>query len=515
MRHAGTVRRASGLRRALPALLLCAATACGTTLQVAPGRVGPSTGAASEQGLSLPPTVAAPAATTSSQSAATGSRGSVAPGGGELTAPTSATTSAQASTPGAPSRTSGSTGPTVSSGPAAGSPVTIGFFVAKDLGQAFKSLGYSGLSTGDGAQEVRAAVKLVNSMGGLAGHPIKPVIVETSVSTNGVSDTTFQQTCSTWFDDNHATAAVTVEYSTILGSCAQQHQAPLIYASLSDSLSQPMLHTAATTVITDMPTIEVDAAALTDSLLHHGFFSGSGLIGKPVIGLVTSDEPAYADAKAIVTKHLTAAGLSLKDTFAMPQAGDVTAAVAAGESAALRFKADGINRVIFVSGSFGASWFGVAARLDAYYPRLGWGSMEEPSLEPQVMSAQQLQGAAGIGWDPTLDTTPQYQPTLGTHGAACAKALHDGGIDMSVAATRVVALPVCDATLLLAAGAASGGITGPDLLSGIEGLGTSYSSVMNFATDFRSRAATAAARPIAYSSGCGCFRYAGPTEPLK
>lgn len=502
--------------RVVCGLLVCAAAAgCGTTLQVPASSGGPSAGVASAPGLSLPTT--APVGTSQSQAPGyptSPAQLSTAATGAPTSAGGPATTGAGRST----ARPGGASATAAATAHASHTPVTIGFYVTKDLGAAFKSLGYSGLSTGDGAQEVRAVVKLVNSKGGLAGHPIKPLIVETSVSTSGTSSATSQQACSTWFEDHHATAVVTIEYSTVFGACAAQHQAPLLYASLSDSLSSGMLRAAPTTVVTDMPTTEVDAAALTDSLIKQGFFRGDGLASKPVIGLLTSDEPAYADAESIVERHLQAAGLSLKATFSMPAAtesGDVAAAAAAGQAAALRFKAEGINHVIFVSGGFAASWFGVDARLQSYDPRLGWGSMEEPSLEPQVMGASQLQGAAGIGWDPTLDTIPRYQPTLGTNGAACTRALTRGGIDMTVAATRVVALPLCDATLLLAAGASPTTVTGPGLLAGIESLGTSYSSVMNFATDLSGRAATAGARPIAYNAGCGCFRYSGPVEPLQ
>lgn len=396
------------------------------------------------------------------------------------------------------------------------SPVEVGFLVTQDIGGEAKNLGYSGLSTGDGGEEARAAVALVNSKGGIAGHPIQPVIDD--INPESYSESTFQAACSQFFQDNHVSAVVSILDASVLRACAAQHDAPLL-STAPYSVDSATLQANPLLVLTYQMVVQDDAAALTDALIKEGFFDETNPLTKPVIGLVTNDDPEYSSAQGIVSAHLKAAGLALRDSFAMPpdnDNSDIALASEDGQAAALRFKSEGIDHVIFVDeNGFGMSWFAVGARSDAYYPRLGLSTLEEPSLEPAVLNPQQLEGSEGIGWAPVIDTSVQNQPDLGSHGALCRTAMSKAGIDMSVAATRLAALPVCDAVFLLSAAWSDGKIGGAGFASGLAGLGSGYQSSVTFASDYaRSRAAARAFRAIAYNDPCNCYLYSGPLIKL-
>ena len=130
-----------------------------------------------------------------------------------------------------------------------------------------------------------------------------------------------------------------------------------------------------------------------------------------------------------------------------------------------------------------------------------------------VLSARQVQNARGIGWGPAVDLSAQDQKDTNANTTGCVQAHKKAGEDMSLPATRLSALGICDGVLLLGAAWTDPSLAASGFLPSLRSLGRRYASVMTFATDFSRRPDGAAAyRPIAYQSGCDCFRYVGPQQ---
>lgn len=481
--------------------------ACGTTVPLtgaAPGSdgLGDSTGqtpaAASDMQAGSSSGAAAPGAASTSGGTSAGSPGSLAPG--------------------QQSQQHGQHGPTSSIQAPLGerSAIEIGFAVSQDAGKAFASLGYGGLSTGDGAKQTQAVVGLINAAGGLAGHPIKPVIFETDPSG---SASQFQTACSLFFDDHHVRAVLEITLNDVIMGCAKQHGVPLVAAG-GISTSEKTLAANPHTALPNQMSVDEAATQLVNGLVRQGWFKPSSPAEAVKIGLVTHDDPQYAGVPTIVAARLKAAGLTLADTAYQPYphgSGDTATASSAGRSNVFKFQSESINRVLVVdAGGFGMSWFGISAATQSYYPRFGLTTLSEPSLEPAVLTPRQLSGSAGIGWVPVLDTSVAMQPAISPRTTTCLTAMKKAGEDTSLAAERVAAESLCEAgfTLLDAWSHAR-----PDLTSfqrGLATLGSNYRPVSVFGADFRrSRAAAQKYRAIQYDAGCDCYRYAGAVAGLS
>lgn len=490
-------------------LLTVAVSACGTTVPLSQqvqtsspdggiGLSGSTTGGVAAPGAATPGAtggVTTGALTTSGS--ATGSTGH----GTSIGGSTGATPAAG---------TSGSTGVTApqSSGPTSNSPVSVGFMAIKDIGAAAGALGIDA-SSGSGSQQVKADVKLINAHGGLGGHPIVPVIYE--FDGGGDLKSQFAAACAQFFEDNKVKAIVAIATDDILRQCALKHQTPMV--DLPSAQSASNVAKFSNLVQPDMPTIEGAARVMVDGLVNRGWFRPSSATETIKVGLLTHDGPNWSNVKGVVAARLKAAGLSLQASYAMPET-DVGSAAAAGRSAALRFRQDGVNRVVAIDrGGFALSWFALGASGQGYYPLLGMTTLSNPVGETVALPARSLQGAAAIGWAPMYDVAPADQPATSPRTALCIKAMTDAGQDMSSPLTRLGAMLGCEGTWLLADAFRAGTIGLSAFVQGAARLGTGYKAVSTLGTDFsRSRAAADAYRYDVYRGDCGCFRYTGPSQ---
>lgn len=481
---------------AVSSLTLVSLAACGTRVDVA---TQASTAASSGDSLGLDgnlgASTATPDATPGQQSASPGTGGDGTSGASEAPASSYGPTGSTQEPTGQPTTSTSAT-----------TPVEIGFLVSEDVGKAAAALGYGGLSTGDGPTQAQAMVKLLNSQGGIGGRQIKPVIFKATA--NDSTDTIGSKACAMFTQDHHVKAAVGILLPPVLLECLNKKKVPYIGSAVS-SVSARTLAANPLLVLSYMLTIEDAAKNLIDGLIQQNWFR-TVTKDAPVIGLITHDDPDYANVKGIVEAALKAAGLTLKDTSFMPVDG-IPAATTAGKSTALKFKAEGVNRVITVDkNGFATSWFAIGAGGQGYYPKLAFSTLAEPSIEPTVLTPRQLAGAAGIGWSTLMDTTPKYQPVLNPRTTECIKTMAAASQDMTLGSVRLAAMSVCDGSYLLHDVFASGDVSADGLTNGLKALGKGFKSPVTFATDFsRSRAPISAFKRIAYHEDCDCFRYEG------
>ncbi|MDP9101419.1 MAG: hypothetical protein M3N21_04645 [Actinomycetota bacterium] len=393
--------------------------------------------------------------------------------------------------------------------------VEVGFFVVKDLGPATRALGVSGLSTGSGANQVNASVALLNRGGGLNGRIVKPVIIEQDATQNAQAQ--MQAGCSSFFDDHKVVAVVAWGLLPVLESCSNAHHVPYV-TSGNRTTSSAEIGRYPYLAIPSQYDLRRVVATLIPSLSSQGYFRPRAATETMKVGLLYNGDPDFSSVPSLVKSELARLGVALTDQQSMPGVDDtsqVTAASNAGSSAVLRFRGEGITHVVAVDKSGQAiAYFALAAQNQQYYPQFGLSSLELPASLRTVLSAQQLQGARGVGWLPSFDVPAAGQPALSSNAKACVDAMSRAGEDMTLAATRGAALATCDSTLLMGAAYRAQPLTADGFVSGLRAVAAGYPPAVTFADDFRShRDGAAQVRPLAYQGGCDCFAYIGPAVP--
>lgn len=505
-----SIRMHGAVTAAGAALLL---TACGSTVQQQSAPASPDGLTISDDGLSpVSGGVAdAPVAAVGDGSAADSTSGSAPAGAGAAGVPSAGGSSS------APSAgTAAGAAPAVA-GASGGGPVQVGFFVAKDLGPATKSLGVDGLATGNGLRQAEATAKLLNSSGGIAGRRVVPVIFEYDVSQN--AQTQFQAACSLFLEDNKVIGVVSVLLDPVLSGCTESRGSVLV-TSGNRAPAQEVLDRFRHTLVPSQMPLESVVTAQIASLHEQGWFRPGSPAEQIKIGLLHTDAPDFAQVPSLAAAALRRSGLTLEMSHGIPLVDDtsqVAAASSAGSNGVLRFRGAGINRVVVVDKSGQAiSYFAIAAQNQSYYPTFGISSLELPSLLPTLMSPRQLEGARGIGFAPLYDVPLNAQPPANANVKACLSAMQGAGEDMSSAGTRALALTTCDGGLTLSAAMRSGDLSRAGFLSGLKALGRSHAPVMTPAADFGAgRAPASGYRTIAYAASCSCFQYSGEVQPVR
>jgi ABC-type branched-subunit amino acid transport system substrate-binding protein len=384
-------------------------------------------------------------------------------------------------------------------------PVEIGFFISKNAEVLFKAYGFGNLSPGDQEAQVKTVVAYVNAHGGLAGHRITPVI---AVWDAAGGDTVAQReaACSMWLQDHHVKAIVAESFESFT-ACATRARVPLIAGNLYPR-NAPEYARAPTLVSTVIPSDDRMLPAWVDHLAGAGYFTPATV----KIGVLYADTPdQHYSLDHVLKPALKRQGMVVTEAVALPY--DVAQAVAAEPNAVLRFRAAGVNRLMFLDTGGMALTFLPQAESQGYRPRYAMHSYGSPASVAASAPKAQLTGALAVGWLPTVDVGPAQRPRPTPAAALCVSIMQKAGVDMSSDSTRSSALNYCDRTFLLqAAAAVAPSFTPEGILAGFTRLGSSYDSAGGFAQDFRTRRdGPAVLRLSAFKTDCGCFVYSsGP-----
>jgi hypothetical protein len=237
------------------------------------------------------------------------------------------------------------------------------------------------------------------------------------------------------------------------------------------------------------------------------------------VAIVYVDEPNDVEAvRGSLKPTLAQIGFPAVDEVAL-SSNDQGQYLAQIQSAILKFSTEGITHVVF--GQAAAWTFGQAAEKQGYYPKYGIDSRQSPGLLMQsVNSPQTLVNVMGIGYQPVQDVDQARDPgPVSARQRLCDKLFEDGG--QSSRSTRLAyasSLYLCDQLFFLKdAFERAADVSIPAFLRGVAGLGSSYQSPLTFATRFSATQHDGAQgyRPLRYSTGCGCFHYAGPVRLFR
>lgn len=500
------------------ALLLAAFTGCGSTVasQV------PAAGTAAGGGLSgsgsdglYTPGTGDPAQTAfggagsgigGGVSDAPSATGSVSGPGGQALAPAGADPGGGlGGGPGAPASAPGA---------ATTGPVKVGIVVVENNAAFGESLGVEGASNGDEPGNARALVKAINAAGGLAGRTIDPRYRLIRISeASKPSQQLYAEICAHFTEDDPVPVVlVTGVFDDTLWSCLTRKgvlgisQLPQ-YIGGKSTLGYDVIAPNAVSV-------PRQATLLADGLFNDGYYKGAAKVG-----IISTDDPIF---RPVVEKQLVPAlrqrGLTVSEPAFLPKvqgASDLGAVSAASGNAVLRFRSEGVDRVVFLEGSAaGALTFMRQADNQGYRPKYGMTSAQYPTTLTVNVPASQLEGAVVTSWVPSGDVTPQGAP-VPPGRARCLAALKASGITYSAGTSpEVAALQQCDGLFLLADAAASVGAADlRSLRAGALRLGASWKPAVTVSGNLApGRKDGAGSWHIArFDRSCTCFR----TDPQR
>jgi hypothetical protein len=482
-------------------LLAVAVTGCGSTVTTAPGAVAPGVAAPVDNGLG-----ATAPATTGMPSAATVPGAPNGPGGAATTV-TSGSTS---------SDTSGT-----STGTAANrSPIKIGIiYVNND--QAASSAGISNGNTFTPRRAYEALVTAYNARGGIAGRHINPVYVELKSSSTSLK-TDIQAGCSTFTQDEHVAAVLggTGIYSEDLSACLAKARTPQISSDYglgdNDSLRRaPYLVPAVTLTVDDRVRLMLERLT-----------TAGRLTAKDKLGIVVEgcpfDQRAYTRTVQPTAKRLGLTIAQKVEARCFEDIRDLGGQASDMQSAVLKFETNGVNKVLFVSGSVEANlllYFATTAESQGYHPGYALTSAAAAAVQEANTPKAQLANAVGLGWMPSLDSS--RVPPLLPAGRRCLQDLQKGaGVTPQSPADRVYAFGACDTMGLYDATlrATQGNADVSAVLAAVSALRTGFPAATTYGerTDFSSgrRTGPAQGRIFAWSTACTCFDYTGSPVSL-
>lgn len=516
-------RTSPALTGALAAVALLA-TACGSTVQVE----SEST-LATDQGLGGAGLGSSPGGATSGTGAglvgapAAGSGGTSLGGG-----PVSST--------GGTGTSGGTTGPAATTGATTGSAagipakgpgwdekyVYVGVNTQKDVATVAQSVGANGLDAGDQEGQANAVISYLNAHGGLFGRQVKAVFHDQSTVDAAANPDAVGNASCTYFTQDRRVIAVLNPVTLIdvdsFRSCLAKSKVPLFSASVA-GVSQAAASRFAPYFYQSVATTwDALAPVLVKHLQAAGWFgsawdttNGRSLPGKATVGILTPDTPDGIRTGQLLDAALAAAGSRAAQTFRFSTKNNN----ADMSSAVLQFRGNGIDHVIGTESSLVA--FQTQAQSQGYRPRYGIHTLNAPLTFLQTNGgATQNSGAVGVGWAPAFDVDDARDPGSINPGVPLCDGIMKAGKQAFAGKrlARSVAYAFCDGLRLIAEGAtAGGGLTGTQIYDGVLRIAPTFHSAFSFVPGLRPGRLTVpgGVRPLAYDTGCSCYRYSSKT----
>jgi len=502
---------ASARRVPLVALLLMA-TACTSSLNTGQ-RIVAQDAPAEVAGVALedPGQVAGPAGSSSTQAGASSKPGvASATGAGKAPATGAAATTGPAagggragaarvgSTPAKPIEFSQGVTPTT---------IKIGVFLASYAG-----LEAEGLNLGDPVVQSQAVADYINARGGIAGRKVILTYAKLEAgSTNWEADE--QEICTTFTEDHKVWGVVysLVSQGNTLLPCLAKHNTPLLSGAGGVADRKGMAEFDDYYYYTGGPDLTRMSTMYVDGLQAQGYFAGDGGIG--VIRLDSAPfERAYNDA---LVPALARHGLKVAEVAVVDGQTSLGKTASQMPSIVLRFQQQGIKKVMFLDNATLAVLFAIQASSQKYYPAYGLTSLSAPAglMQPNV-PPEALVGARGVGWIPALDVDlVRDKDNPNPAAAVCRDIMVKAGQGGVSSAGVMQQRMFCDELFLLKRTLDKAtALTPRGLRTQVEALGTSYNSVLTFATKFGPgrHDGAAAYRPFGFVADCSCFQYSGP-----
>ena len=397
----------------------------------------------------------------------------------------------------------------VGSGPGVSDESLKVVFVGVDLAAVAKLTGFKVADAGDPDAQVEALEDWVNAHGGVGGRQLDAVFRLYDAASD--SPAAEEQLCNEITQDDQAFAVVlTGQFQTNARPCYAQRKTLVLDATLVatdttayDELS-PYLWSAS------YPEYDGFVRALIATLEQQAFFEG-----RDRVGVVAADTPINRRViKEVATPLLEEAGITPE--VAWVDTTDQGTIFQGNDQAAVTFRSQEIDRVMFLGGARLASIFTTVAAAQSFTATYAVSSFDNPQFfvnNPDTIPPETMEGMVGIGFNPSQDVPDSQLPfPTGPAETECVDIYAESGITFESREAARVALPYCDAARLLKA--AGDEVTG-DLNAGAWAEAAHAQTGFDTATGFGGAlgpgrfAAAGAYRVMKYDSGSRTFVYEG------
>jgi hypothetical protein len=476
--------RRRALRLLTPVVAMSLA-ACGTTVHVARGSGGTSTGGSGGASTGFAPGAVASAAGAASASGSAAATGAYSPD----QQPGDEASAAVAGRAGAAAR------------------VHLGFFISDDASAIYKSLGISGASHTRAESEAiwQAIIDDVNSRGGLAGHRIVPTY--SFIDSESGSNASRSQAACELFSRDRRVFAVVIDGATdiSMAACLAKHHIPAIdVGQTSYPYDDVDLRALAPYLYLPGRLSMGRFATYVDALADQGFLTAGSKVG-----LLRFDLPDQLRTRRdVLEPALRRHGLRLAKEFAFtPIEGTQDLARGADEASAavLQMRAAGVDRILFLGSGLSLPYiFPTVAESQGYRPRYGITTDDGPDFMATNAPAAQMTGATAVGWEPQYDVADSDAVLHGDgRWRTCAALMRKAGFTPRDG-RRCTALFFLEEAM---SGASS--LTPGALERGAARLGATSYSTQNYGTFYaRGRYdGVSVVRVLGFDAACTCFRY--------
>ena len=403
--------------------------------------------------------------------------------------------------------------------------IKVGIMYVANGDSAAKSAGYN-VSRGDEEKNWRAVIAEVNARGGVAGRRLVPVFYAFDAQSPATTSSKEAAECAAFTQDNRVFVVVTTgtpEFTECLDRAGVLHATTGSYVGHDRDFYRRY-----PTYFEQRPSQERYQADLVAALVRQNYFSGWDTVrgapaaGKAKLGALVIDRPDYLRAvEHVLLPALRRAGHPLDPRLVhrVPLyvgAPDAGPAAAATKSAVLRFQQERVTHVIVLDANgTSTALFAQNSQSQLYFPRLGGTSASgfQQLYDLKALNDKQINGAAGLGWTPTLDLrVGQGDRYLSKAAPECLSIIkRRTGQTFSSTTAAGVAMFACDAIFPLAAAFqhTKGPLTRAIAVRVIESVGGSLlaASVPRLFFSRTQHDGLQTAFDMAWDTGCRCIRY--------
>lgn len=386
------------------------------------------------------------------------------------------------------------------------------------------------VKVGDTKSYIDAAVKYVNSTGGIRGRRLTPVFAQEDATSGENRDAQAQARCERFTVDNKVFAVLDSSPRESFLACVQK-TAINVAGFESNGYSQAQFRRYRDFFDVNTLTVEQQYGALVPSLQRQNWFTGWNTAAgssapqvEPVLGVLSVDDQRFKPVtEKVLLPALAKAGHPVsKDNVVYLFSGNSTSetsrTITEIQSAVLRFRSNGVTHVVIFDNNGGVTlFFGQNAENQNYRPRYGitTANYVQALIEGGNLNPRQARGAAGLGYLPLIDLRPQDNPVDGPYSNAtrrlCLDIYRKAGIDVSNFNARAVAFNFCDKILFFAhvARKVDGPLTRDAFRREVERLVTSYPTTALQVTRFDAAHHYGVGRgyDIRFDDGCTCQKY--------
>jgi hypothetical protein len=364
-------------------------------------------------------------------------------------------------------------------------PIEVGILLFPDLDKAAQAFG-DAVDTGNQTLITDTAVRWINTHGGVAGHPIKVIKHNVSLTSSETYDQIMQQACEDFTVDHKVAVAIApaTAANNNFAACLKKAGVQLLMSGhwmhdSQDWRQYPNLWSA------NEPDMGSVAKAMVDQVLNRSLAKPGGKVG-----LMTMTHPAgVRAANNVIKPKLKAAGIEVVEYTVPPPAStaDSSNSVAVINSAELRMASEQIQTVLFLCPAC-LSFFARQANTQQYYPRYLSSSLDTPINIKDSEYSRSMRDAIMIGWQPDLDVGLYRHPKeLADNGTrklchTMMDPIKQSRGDVSEFATQVI----CDSFLQVKKAAELNPVTplnGPAFGVGMGRIGTGFPCALNYTTN--------------------------------